>query len=627
MRRVSEQARHVQARDGVELRMYRWPAVGRRRASLLLVHGVAEHAGRYPHVGSRLASAGIATHAFDLRGFGGSGGHRAFVHRWSEYHDDVEDRLAELRSAADGLPAVLYGHSMGGLIALGYVLADPPRPLPDLLVLSAPAIDAVVPAWKRRLADILSATVPRFAIANTFPKGALSSDPTVEAAYLADPLAVHRTTARLGVALFREQDRVKSVLARGGALPVTTYVVHGADDPLVPEWASRSLEGRPNVTRRVYPRLRHETHNEPSGAAVIDDTIAWIGRQVGGDAHAPATVATRDRPAQMPPRGMAHFRRTHHAGLYESFFAKACHPAGGVALWIRYTVHRRPGHEPNGSLWLTLFDAGAGAPLATKETLPADALSDEPYLRIGASSFAPGRIQGRTLTGLPASWDLTFGPGDASFRHLPQRLYDAALPRTKLESLHPSTRLTGTAVIGDRRVELDGWPATIGHNWGTEHAERWIWVHAAGFEGRTLDSWIDVAIGRVRIGPITSPWLANGAISLDGVRHRLGGFGRVHQTKVAASATACDLSLRGKEVSVEAHVSADLTRSVGWLYADPRGSSHHVLNNSIADLALRVKHAADPAAVVELRLRGAATYEIGLRPSDHGVPLQPFADG
>jgi alpha-beta hydrolase superfamily lysophospholipase len=269
----------ARARDDVELRTYQWPAVGVARAHVLLVHGIAEHAGRYGHVGTQLARAGITTHAYDQRGFGRSGGHRAYVDRWSQYHDDVEDRLVEVRSAAAGLPVVLYGHSMGGLIALGYALADPPRALPDLLVLSAPAIDAVVPTWKRTLADILAATVPRFAIANTFPKGALSSDPAVEAAYLADPVAVHRTTARLGVALFREQDRVKSALARGGALPVTTYVLHGADDPIVPEWASRSLEGRANVTRRVYEGLHHETHNEPSGVSVIDDTIAWILRR------------------------------------------------------------------------------------------------------------------------------------------------------------------------------------------------------------------------------------------------------------------------------------------------------------------------------------------------------------
>ncbi len=266
----------VRTRDGLDLRTYRWPALGAARAHLLLVHGIAEHAGRYPRVVSQLPGAGIAIHTYDQRGFGRSGGHRAYVDRWSQYHDDVEDRLAEVRSAADGLPVVLYGHSMGGLIALGYVLSDPPRPLPDLLVLSAPAIDAVVPAWKRGLAYVLAPTVPRFAVANRIRKGSLSSDPAVEAAYLADPLAVHRTTARLGSALLREQDRVQRELERGGPLPVQTYVLHGADDPVIPEWATRSLEGRANVTRRVYPGLRHETHNEPSGGAVIDDTIAWI---------------------------------------------------------------------------------------------------------------------------------------------------------------------------------------------------------------------------------------------------------------------------------------------------------------------------------------------------------------
>lgn len=266
----------IRTRDGLDLRMREWPTVGAARAHLLLVHGIAEHAGRYDHVGKQLAAAGIATHAFDLRGFGRSSGHRAYVDQWTHYHDDLEDVLAKVRAASGGSPVVLYGHSMGGLIVLGYALSDEPRALPDLLVLSAPAVEAIVPVWQRRLADALGVIVPRFTVRNAFPHGALSTDPSVEAVYLADPLAVHRTTARLGAEVFHEQDRVRKVLARGEALPVETYVLHGADDRLVPEWASRSLESRANVTRRVYPGLRHETHNERSRAAVIADTIAWI---------------------------------------------------------------------------------------------------------------------------------------------------------------------------------------------------------------------------------------------------------------------------------------------------------------------------------------------------------------
>jgi acylglycerol lipase len=271
----------ARTRDGLELSTVRWPAASTTRAHLLLIHGIAEHAGRHAHVASRFAVAGIETHAYDLRGFGASAGRRAYVDRWSQQHDDLEDRLAAVRAAARGLPVVLYGHSMGGLIALGYVLADPPRPLPDLLVLSAPAIAAIVAPWKRILADVLGRALPHFGIANDLPAGGLSRDPQIEVAYRSDPVNVHRTTARLGMELFHEQARVQARLAQIQALPLRTYVLHGTDDPIVPVSASASLDGRANVTRHVYPGLRHEMHNEPEAAAVIADTIAWVERSLG----------------------------------------------------------------------------------------------------------------------------------------------------------------------------------------------------------------------------------------------------------------------------------------------------------------------------------------------------------
>ncbi len=266
----------ARTRDGLELRTLRWPATGATRAHLLLIHGIAEHAERHAHVASRFASSGIETHAYDLRGFGASAGGRAYVDRWSQQHDDLEDRLAVVRAAAVDLSVVLYGHSMGGLVALGYALADPPRPQPDLLVLSAPAIAAAVAPWKRILAGVLGRVLPRLAIPNELPPGGLSHDPQVEVAYRNDPLNVHRTTTRFGLELFNEQIRVRSRLAQSRALPMPTYVLHGSDDAIVPVSASASLEGRANVTRRVYPGLRHEMHNEPEADEVIGDTIAWI---------------------------------------------------------------------------------------------------------------------------------------------------------------------------------------------------------------------------------------------------------------------------------------------------------------------------------------------------------------
>ena len=221
-------------RDGLELRTLRWSADGDPRAHLLLIHGIAEHAGRHAHVATRFAQAGIDTHAFDLRGFGASSGRRAYLDRWSRYHDDVEDQLAAIRAVSGRLPVVLYGHSMGGLIALGYVLAEAPRPGPDLLVLSAPAIGANVALWKRSLADVLGRIAPRMEIANDLPPGGLSHDGQIELAYRADPLNHHRTTARLGMELFHEQARVATRVAQSAALSLPTYVLHGSDDGVAP---------------------------------------------------------------------------------------------------------------------------------------------------------------------------------------------------------------------------------------------------------------------------------------------------------------------------------------------------------------------------------------------------------
>ena len=263
---------HRPAPDGTELLARHWavpsgPAWGR----LLIVHGLAEHSGRYEHVGERFAAAGIDTHGIDLRGFGASGGRRAWVDRWSRFHDDLEHRIAWLRSLEPAVPLVLYGHSMGGLVSLGYVLDG--RSLPDLLVVSAPAISAAVPAWQKALAGVLGRVAPRTRIKNRLGSDVLAKDPAVWARYIADPLNEHHSTVQLGGAAFAEQARVTAALDR---LSIPTLVIHGGEDRLVPTASSEAFEGRHGVTRRVYAGVRHELHNEPEGEQVLDDVIAWI---------------------------------------------------------------------------------------------------------------------------------------------------------------------------------------------------------------------------------------------------------------------------------------------------------------------------------------------------------------
>jgi acylglycerol lipase len=273
---AASQVDQVAARDGTALRVRHWPVASAQPwAALLLVHGLAEHSGRYEHVGAQMAAAGIDTWAFDQRGFGASGGERASVDRWSALHDDLEERLGAVRSIDPTRPLVLYGHSLGGLIALGYVLDG--RSRPDLLVLSAPAIGADIPRWQRLLVGTLRRFAPGMLLSNRLDDTTLSRDPAVAAAYRADPLNQHKSTVRFAHAAFAEQRRVANALER---LSIPTLVIHGGSDRLVTTDTSAVLEGRTSVTRRVYPELRHESHNEPEGPQVIADVIGWIRERV-----------------------------------------------------------------------------------------------------------------------------------------------------------------------------------------------------------------------------------------------------------------------------------------------------------------------------------------------------------
>ncbi len=313
------------------------------------------------------------------------------------------------------------------------------------------------------------------------------------------------------------------------------------------------------------------------------------------------------------------------AGHYESFYLKLTRPGGGRGLWIRHTVHQRPGDALTGALWFTLFDADAPGPRATKLIVPAAAVSAPPdaYIAVAGARLGPGRAAGE-LPGeaLSVTWELEFEALAEPFHHLPYRfLYRTPLPRTKLLSPCPDARFSGVITVDGERFELDGWPGMVGHNWGTEHAERWSWIQANELRGAA--GWFDAGLGRIKVGPMTTPWIGNAMLSLDGELHRLGGLNR--STRVDAAPTRCEFELGGREIRVRGRVGSEPRNFVAWVYADPSGPEHNTLNCSICDLELEVERAGQRPR--RLQCLGAAAYELGMRETDHGVPLQPDPDG
>lgn len=268
---------HGTTRDGLIQLRRRWTVDGRARAAALVIHGLGEHSGRYEHVGAHLAAAGIETVAIDNRGFGHSGGRRAFVDRWSRFHDDIEDQLAEVRSL--GLPTILIGHSLGGLMSVGYAASG--RPLPDAVVVSGPALGAELDPAARRLARVgplIRRFAPGFEHRDEWDVTVYAEDVRVGERFQDDPLRTDFITISLALETLGAIEQARSGVAD---ISIPMLCVHGGRDKLVPVHASEILETVDGAERIVYDDLGHEVFNEPVGLDVVDTCIGWIERTLG----------------------------------------------------------------------------------------------------------------------------------------------------------------------------------------------------------------------------------------------------------------------------------------------------------------------------------------------------------
>lgn len=264
---------HFDGAAGRRLFERRWePPTPRRQ--LLLVHGYAEHSGRYEHVGAWFAARDAAVHAFDHQGHGHSSGVRCHVRRFSDFLDDLEIVVERARRLAPGVPLYVVGHSMGGLIVCNW--ATERNPDVAGLVISAPALgsDQAPSALRMTALRILRRVWPTGFAGGGLDTEALSRDPEVVKAYLEDPLIELRMTFGLGAELFGALERTAP---RGGQVRQPMLMLHGDADPLCSPAASAAFaQAVPDCRYVSYPGLRHEIFNEPEQEQVFEDVQRWI---------------------------------------------------------------------------------------------------------------------------------------------------------------------------------------------------------------------------------------------------------------------------------------------------------------------------------------------------------------
>ncbi len=248
----------------------------RPERALLVVHGYAEHSGRYEPFGAWFAARGCAVHTYDHQGHGRTTGTRCHVRRFADLLDDLELALGHVRSEHPERPLFLVGHSMGGLTVAA--LAADRRPNVAGVVTSGAALAISEDLSRGRLwaSRVLRWIAPRVAMQSGLDANGLSRDPEVVRAYLDDPLVSRKITMSLAAELM---SAIRQTSGRGGSVRVPMLLLHGEADPICPVDASRAFYAQldvPGSRLRTYPGLRHEIFNEPEHESVFQDLLDWV---------------------------------------------------------------------------------------------------------------------------------------------------------------------------------------------------------------------------------------------------------------------------------------------------------------------------------------------------------------
>jgi alpha-beta hydrolase superfamily lysophospholipase len=265
-----------QGQSGLDLYSQSWHPSGKTKAKLAIVHGIAEHSDRYLNLVNGLVEPGYALYAYDQRGHGKSEGQRGYIQSWSEYRADLDTFLNLIRERDPSVPLFLYGHSMGALVILDYLLHEPNGV--QGIILSGSPIDssqATSPALILT-ARLLSRIWPTFSMATPIQPAQLSCDARVVQAYQDDPSVFKVLTVRWGTEYLATQEWVKD---HASEIDAPVLILHGGEDMVcAPESSEYLFEAfsSEDKTLKIYPSYFHEVHNEPGHVTVIEDINNWM---------------------------------------------------------------------------------------------------------------------------------------------------------------------------------------------------------------------------------------------------------------------------------------------------------------------------------------------------------------
>jgi acylglycerol lipase len=267
--------------DNLKIHTEAWLPGADAKGVVVLSHGAAEHIGRYAHVAGRFVSEGFAVYGYDHRGHGKSDGKRGYFNSFEKPIDDLEQYLRIIRTTQAGQPLFLFGHSMGSLVVLAYLVRQHQPDIAGLITTGAPlAVDEHVPNIVISAVRTINQIVPDAPLVSLDVTG-MSRDPAVLATWTTDPhvnLTLLRVRTTLGIL-----GTVRHIRANLTDLTLPLLCLHGGGDRIVDATGSQILYdgvSSPDKTLKIYPELYHEVVNEPERDMVLNDMVNWLNKHV-----------------------------------------------------------------------------------------------------------------------------------------------------------------------------------------------------------------------------------------------------------------------------------------------------------------------------------------------------------
>jgi hypothetical protein len=292
----------------------------------------------------------------------------------------------------------------------------------------------------------------------------------------------------------------------------------------------------------------------------------------------------------------ARWRDGLRGGHYESFWLRANHPSRPLAFWIRYTLFS-PKHQPEnaiGELWCIWSDGEAQRLTAVKREVPMRDCRFAPDRFM--VSVADARLHANALSGWAEAhgnrieWELQYSGGELPLFHLPQKLYDKALPKAKSLVGLPLAVFNGQLRVNGEVMRIENWVGSQNHNWGSKHTDHYAYGQVAGFDSAP-QSFLEIATARIKLGPLWTPWMTPLVLRHDGREYALNALGRSLRNQ--GSFNYFDWHFAGEDAAtrIEGRIHASREAFVGLRYYNPPGRDKCCLNSKIAacELALTDK--------------------------------------